>query len=146
MEAERCQKAGQADEPGTRVTKPKKKIPIHGELKAFIDLTAHLVPDPTSPEKRLLWNIIYPRKDLIIVEGHHPSSNLSIFFVDDYPVTIHHINFRMAAEKFRYIGERAGKKEIVRIKVRHDFPRRMTETQVDAVLLSSIPCRFPVLE
>src|SRR6266850_3575648 len=146
MNAESGQEPGQTDKSGTRVTETNKEIPIHGEVKAFIDLTADLVPDLTSPEKRLLRNIIHPRKDTVLVRGHHPPSNFPILLIDNQPVAVHHINFRMAVEIIRHVGQRTRKKEIVGVEIRHDLPGRMTETQVDSALLSSIPGRFPMFE
>src|SRR6266446_6297564 len=47
-------------------------------------------------------------------------------------------------EIVRYIWKRAGKKEIVRIKVSHDFSSRMAEAKIDCMRLTVILGRFPV--
>src|SRR6266571_4431234 len=125
MVPERRQKPGQPGQPSACIAKTEDQIPIYRELKTLVHSTADAFPDGPPPEKAFLWEVIYPRQDLVVVRGQYPSSNFPVVFIDHNSVAINGINIRIAAEIFRDIGKSARQEKIIGIEIRHNFSTRM---------------------
>src|SRR6266516_6784403 len=112
MYAERSQKPGQPDKLSACSAKTEDEVPIYRELKTLVHPTAGAFPDGPPPEKAFLWEVIYPRQDLVVVRGQYPSSNFPVVFIDHNSVAINGITIRIAAEKLRDIDKIARQEKI----------------------------------
>ena len=91
VNAEARQKIGHPVKARADVNEPKKKIPIHCELERGRDSTDGVV-ERASPKKRLLGNVIEVPDYLGIVARQDPAPHLSAAFVNDYTVSIYHVD------------------------------------------------------
>src|SRR5437867_5957360 len=128
MYAKRSQEPGQPDKLSACIAKTEDEIPIYRELKTLVHSTAGAFPEGPPPEKAFLWEVIYPRQDVVVVRGKHPSSHLSVLFIDYDSVAINGVNIRVAAKIVCYIGKSARQEKIIRIEICHDFAAGVAET------------------
>ena len=65
MDAERSEEARQANKLRTGFAEAQEHVPVESELEGLVDFTASLVPDPSSPEERLLRDVVGPDEHLV---------------------------------------------------------------------------------
>ena len=91
------------------------QIPIHRELKCFINCAPAAVPNSTSPEHRFLRHKVGPSCHLVIVGRKNPTADFLIVLVNNNAVTIDDIHVRIARKKGPDVLKRARQDEVVRI-------------------------------
>src|SRR5687767_8595930 len=114
VHAERSQKIGHAHHPATGLLEPREQIPVQRELITRVD-SARNIPRALSPEQGFLGNVVDPFERRRIVAGHYPATDVAIIVIDDNPVAVDYVDFRMRREVLRDVAKRTRGKQIVRV-------------------------------
>src|SRR5215212_2675425 len=102
VHAEGGQKTRQPREPGAGLPKTQQEIPVQRKTEALVHRAAGLLPDAAPPEQRLLWNVVRPGEDPIVVWRQHPAPDLGVVGVDQHAMAVHDIDLGMTIEIGRH--------------------------------------------
>ena len=114
VHSEASEEIGQPPESRAGTHKFQDEIPIHGEMELYVESPDFFIV-VSSPEKRLLRNIVETSHAFRVVGGHHPSADLQPVRIDDDAVTVDDVHFGMLLKVAPHVTKRSGHEAVVRI-------------------------------